>query len=1802
MEIHKILINIVYNLYVYFYVNRKRRRLFMKKFLSVFLALLMVFSTVAFAVPSAVTVTDTAEETQAPAENESDLMGAGYKIKRGINMLTGTKDALTGENYSTYGGLFNVAYGDTSVSASVNPKDENDKVFVFNVPGPAAADRSGDYVNFRLQFGPYSGGTYPGLSNYISHKYMYVSFDVMKEVVDASAGYTDTDSFWIMNSSVSSGNNSFLTPKTVTPTAGWQHFSQVCNMMWTNQDDTTSTGTEDPNQIIFHFHVDNANLTDVNFYFDNMIIAPAYKVTYYNKAGTTVVKEDYIAQDEDGNLLTSFEPKGFLEAGSTYGGWSDTVGGTPVSSISLDESNNSDIVLYATQEIDAFDGASIVLSDKLTKVGQTVTAKAALTGDPEMDADYITWSSSNASVITANKNKDGSATLKAVKEGSSTITYTYKNGSVTKSLTKNVVVATAPIDEFTGTSLGIDLDTYEYITLNVTNTNDTEQTVTVRCRVTAPGATKQTTVNVQVKVPANVTNKDVYVDLTENASWVGTLDTLTYTRTGIPDGVTVHSTKLWAKLMTDLALKFNTESTFIGTPNSTLNIAAEVDCDLEGVYDKTYTWTTNVTNNCATVSEQTDGSLNISVGENAEGFVTVTAKSNDTSKDVEISRRIFVKTGEDDGSKKIIYRWDFNDASNTGWNSGGGHHAQSKVEDGALTVVKTVAKLSGASSTTAVGTTSTSGGYALAATGSGSYAEYGKNTVEFSMTDYPYFCFKAKTTNPGTYSLKGYFTADGVSHAESRTRTASFNLTDEYQTFSFDLTSLANSTDLKGKNYGGIMFVNLAESVIDASTISSSNVAASPLTYSTYKPVIIDEMFFANYDASDRLEVGVNLTADKTSLTGEGTFTLTTEVFSNKAVTNPDVVYSADSDIVTVFDNGDGTATVTPVGNGTVTITAKSVLDETALDSVTLTIDGVQKKLVAYDLSMVSLGNSYLCHGYAEWFNKDAYNGWINSTDIIRGMAASEPDLDYYGRIQYYINQNFNCSLKANRFANNLIEIAWKKGLANQSDASNHEGFDYVKAKNAILSAMTAQLKYIEEEQTNIITIQLAENAQFGSYGEIASFFYDTVFAAVDEVRPEESVVVVITPFGSNAATNAEITKALEYGFYVANCTDMTDKKWQAWDQYPDFNNPNSSSDFRSHPGDLGMDEIGKRVFAQLEGAIPANISADYIYVPDSISITGGNTITEVEGTLQLDIVTDPAENSTKDVTWSVDNENVATIDENGLFTAVNNGTVNVTAVCAYDESVKDTVEVTVSGQVAAYTITYAAGTTDTVTNLPAADAYAKGTYTLSETAPERNGYKFLGWALTEGGTPIKTVEMTENKTVYATWTLAYEWNFDTEGDMEGVSFGGFHTYVRYEELPAMVVGTVTSYGDGVTVFDNTLLLDSDSYDEFVIRLQPTQATSTDTLNLTITSTDGTYNYSVPMTKTSMEEYTFDISDVTGTITGFLLKPSVVELSLYVDYMKFKKDKIELDEDTVVDSLAITKDTTISAGAYTYTVLGSVSVPEGKTLYLEAGTYNFAGDLTGNVVASPNANVIVYGVNRPKGYVEIQLAQNSGTRYAEVDGVQLAIVENSSYLYGVIADKNLLVQIVEKLDEETSATYYHVNASEETYEELPMYNYMNNVEGKELRVPDEKITSAGIRLKAQVTTASKTAAEYTITEYGYIIALEETLVNNNEELNFDATKFVHGKAYIKGSVDKVFDSTNDAFDIFTVVLYGVPESAYNKNFVTKTYTKVSIGEDEFVIYGEPMTANLYEIAKSLENDDELPTETKELISGIIAKV
>ena len=79
-----------------------------------------------------------------------------------------------------------------------------------------------------------------------------------------------------------------------------------------------------------------------------------------------------------------------------------------------------------------------------------------------------------------------------------------------------------------------------------------------------------------------------------------------------------------------------------------------------------------------------------------------------------------------------------------------------------------------------------------------------------------------------------------------------------------------------------------------------------------------------------------------------------------------------------------------------------------------------------------------------------------------------------------------------------------------------------------------------------------------------------------------------------------------------------------------------------------------------------------------SISIEGNN-ITDGNSTQMIAVVL-PEEAVNKVVTWSVSNEDIATIDQNGLVTAVSNGNVIVTALATDGSEVKGTKLIAISG------------------------------------------------------------------------------------------------------------------------------------------------------------------------------------------------------------------------------------------------------------------------------------------------------------------------------------------------------------------------------------------------------------------------------------------------------------------------------------------------------------------------------------------
>ena len=322
------------------------------------------------------------------------------------------------------------------------------------------------------------------------------------------------------------------------------------------------------------------------------------------------------------------------------------------------------------------------------------------------------------------------------------------------------------------------------------------------------------------------------------------------------------------------------------------------------------------------------------------------------------------------------------------------------------------------------------------------------------------------------------------------------------------------------------------------------------------------------------------------------------------------------------------------------------------------------------------------------------------------------------------------------------------------------------------------------------------------------------------------------------------------------------------------------------------------------------------------------------------------------------------------------------------------------------------------------------------------------------------------------------------------------------------------------------------------------------------------------------------------------------------DASRFDK---EFTGDKSYEEVVIGSDTEIKADGNIITI-DSLTVKEDASLHLEQGTY-VLGDVTGTVTASPNANVLVTGANKPEGYVEIDIGAPAGARYAEVCGYQYDIVENDNNIYGVITDKNLIVEIVDDggatlASDETTDTsttsYYYVNAGEGTSTLLPtMEDYMTNYTGQSLRFADEKYKSA-IRFKAQIKTAAKyEETNYVIDEYGYIITLEEKLNNNDySQLNFDfttptGTAYVSGVAYNKADgVDIVFER-NDSVVQFTAVFYNIPEKAYGKRIVTKTYTKITVNGEQFTLYGEPMVTSLYAVADRLIKSDAVQEGSEE---------
>ncbi len=253
-----------------------------------------------------------------------------------------------------------------------------------------------------------------------------------------------------------------------------------------------------------------------------------------------------------------------------------------------------------------------------------------------------------------------------------------------------------------------------------------------------------------------------------------------------------------------------------------------------------------------------------------------------------------------------------------------------------------------------------------------------------------------------------------------------------------------------------------------------------------------------------------------------------------------------------------------------------------------------------------------------------------------------------------------------------------------------------------------------------------------------------------------------------------------------------------------------------------------------------------------------------------------------------------------------------------------------------------------------------------------------------------------------------------------------------------------------------------------------------------------------------------------------------------------------------------------------------------------------------DVYALVDGQEVVIGAGESYGNViEIEIGEklaSTNVRYVEINGHRREIEGNvTKYAVNASADK-VVVAVVEKTSEDTPAIvksqYFYVDMDTETVTKLSLDSYMTTDGKKSIRVKEPM----GIRFKyASLASAKVEEEEFVVDEIGFIVAITDDL--GESELTLDYSKYVKGVAYNKAAnTDIVFERTDESTDIFTCVVKNIPVSKYKTNLTCKTYTKLTVGGEQFTVYGEPVVGNVYETAKKLLATD---PENKELLKIVL---
>jgi len=219
-----------------------------------------------------------------------------------------------------------------------------------------------------------------------------------------------------------------------------------------------------------------------------------------------------------------------------------------------------------------------------------------------------------------------------------------------------------------------------------------------------------------------------------------------------------------------------------------------------------------------------------------------------------------------------------------------------------------------------------------------------------------------------------------------------------------------------------------------------------------------------------------------------------------------------------------------------------------------------------------------------------------------------------------------------------------------------------------------------------------------------------------------------------------------EEGYTINKCVFRQNNKQPITD---------TEAPFEIHSSDRGC--ITEDTKWDMDGVTSIEV---YGYVtPTTVDVTGVSlnkttTTLTVGDTETLTATVSPDGATDKTVTWSSDNTNVATVDPNGLVTAVGAGNANIT-VTTTDGSKTASCAVTVNAATVTSAVTlHANGGTINSGNIT---EYTEGTGATLPTDVTKDGHQFGGWYDNAGltGSPVTAISTSDtgNKEYWAKWT-----------------------------------------------------------------------------------------------------------------------------------------------------------------------------------------------------------------------------------------------------------------------------------------------------------------------------------------------------------------------------------------------------------------------------------------------------------------